>query len=157
MVATMETSKLVVKSGWDLTISVENIPPMSGSSSIHLRTREDEWFHVLRGEVTFQVGHERVVAGPGTSVFAWRGTAHTLQNCTAETATVVRVVTPDDLEKLFSSREQHIIYLEINSSALGAVRISVGPDRARDASDIFAEQGPSCYRFEGASCSCGPT
>src|SRR5262245_52171294 len=53
--------------------------PMSGPP-LHMHTREDEWFYILKGEFTFQVGEKRITAGPGTSVFAPRNIPHTFQN-----------------------------------------------------------------------------
>jgi quercetin dioxygenase-like cupin family protein len=32
----------------------------------HIHRREDEWFYVVEGEITFQIGEERRVAKPGT-------------------------------------------------------------------------------------------
>ena len=39
-----------------------------GGPPPHLHTREDETFYVLEGEITFQMGGEKLAAGPGTFV-----------------------------------------------------------------------------------------
>jgi len=98
--ASLEIQTLIAKCACtDLTIRTVNVPPMSDRpSSVH--AGEDEWFHVLDGEITFLIGSERVTAGAGTSVFAWRGVPHSFQNLTARSATVLDAVTSDDMENL---------------------------------------------------------
>ena len=44
---------------------------------LHLHLRQDEWFYVLEGQVHFQIGDTRVVAGPGDSIFGPRNVPHT--------------------------------------------------------------------------------
>ena len=112
MRANVVTEKLIAKCACtDFNIGVVSVAPMSGPP-LHVNTREDEWFHVLDGEITFQVGQERLVAGPGASIFAWRGVPHGFQNLTADTATVLQMVTPEDLEnRLFiteKGKELHV-------------------------------------------------
>jgi len=98
MRANVVTEKLIAKCACtNFNIGVVSVAPMSGPP-LHVNAREDEWFHVLDGEITFQVGQERLVAGPGASIFAWRGVPHGFQNLTADTATVLQMVTPEDLE-----------------------------------------------------------
>jgi mannose-6-phosphate isomerase-like protein (cupin superfamily) len=67
--------------------------PMSGPP-LHMHTREDEWFYVLKGELTVQVGDRRFTCAPGTSVFAPRDVPHTWQNCSNETVEALAIVTP---------------------------------------------------------------
>jgi mannose-6-phosphate isomerase-like protein (cupin superfamily) len=74
--------------------------PMSGPP-LHVHTREDEWFYVLKGEFVFRVGERRFAAGPGTSVFAPRNLPHAWQNFTAETVEALAVIAPPQLEGLF--------------------------------------------------------
>ena len=71
--------------------------PMSGPP-LHVHTREDEWFYILKGEMTFQVGEEQFTAGPGTSVFGPRNVPHTWQNLTSETVEAIALVTPSRFE-----------------------------------------------------------
>ena len=46
----------------------------------HEHDDEDDAFYVLEGEVTFTVGDENVVAGPGTFVLVPPGVRHTFSN-----------------------------------------------------------------------------
>jgi quercetin dioxygenase-like cupin family protein len=69
------------------------VPPMSGPP-LHRHSREDEWFYVLEGVITFEIDGERTVAKAGDSAFAARGTVHAYQNFTAETAKLLVMTTP---------------------------------------------------------------
>jgi mannose-6-phosphate isomerase-like protein (cupin superfamily) len=95
---------LIKASGQDtngnFAIGLLKVAPMSGPP-LHLHTREDEWFYILKGEFTFQVGDKRVTAGPGTSVFAPRDVPHTFQNFTEGSIEAVVMVTPAELEHFF--------------------------------------------------------
>ena len=43
---------------------------------LHVHQREDEGFWILEGEVTFEVGDETILAGPGDFAFGPRGIPH---------------------------------------------------------------------------------
>ena len=51
--------------------------PRGHGSPLHVHHREDEWFFVMEGELTFWVGGETTVAPAGTFVFGPRGIPHT--------------------------------------------------------------------------------
>jgi quercetin dioxygenase-like cupin family protein len=55
----------------------EQLAPRGVGSPLHVHHREDEWFYVLEGEVTFWVGGEVVVAAAGAFVFGPRDIPHT--------------------------------------------------------------------------------
>jgi mannose-6-phosphate isomerase-like protein (cupin superfamily) len=102
---------------------VVRIEPMSGPP-LHIHTREDEWFHILKGEFTFQVGEERLVAGPGASVFAPRGIQHTFQNFTGEVIEALVVVTPPALEGFFAEADNRAM----SPAEFGALASRYGMD-----------------------------
>jgi len=58
-------------------VITENLAPRGSGSPLHVHHREDEWFYVLEGELTFWVGGEIVVAGPGGFVYGPRDIPHT--------------------------------------------------------------------------------
>ncbi|MGA7239562.1 MAG: cupin domain-containing protein [Bryobacteraceae bacterium] len=96
------THELVLKvtgadSGGAFAVGVLRAEPMSGPP-LHVHTREDEWFYVLKGELTVQVGDRRFTCGPGTSVFAPRDVPHTWQNCSNETVEALGMITPAGFE-----------------------------------------------------------
>jgi quercetin dioxygenase-like cupin family protein len=77
-------------------------PTMSGPP-LHRHSREDEWFYVLEGELTFEVDGDRTVLGAGGSVFAPRGTAHAYQNFSPAGARLLVMVTPGDFDRFFQA------------------------------------------------------
>lgn len=64
----------------------------------HVHTKEDETFYVLEGEITYHIGDTKVLAVPGTYVYAPRGISHTFKVNT-ETAKVLLTVYPSGFEK----------------------------------------------------------
>jgi uncharacterized RmlC-like cupin family protein len=47
-----------------------------GEGPLHVHYREDEGFWILEGELTFEVGEERIKAGPGSFVFGPKDVPH---------------------------------------------------------------------------------
>ena len=76
------------------------VPKLSGPP-LHRHSREDEWFYVLDGEITWQVDGQRFSGGAGASAYAPRGTAHTFQNFSDVPAHILVMVTPAGLERFF--------------------------------------------------------
>jgi mannose-6-phosphate isomerase-like protein (cupin superfamily) len=74
--------------------------PLGFSPPLHVHTREDEVFHVLDGEATFEIDGRRLSAGPGTSVYMPRGVPHSFV-VESPVATMLGVMTPGDFEQLF--------------------------------------------------------
>jgi mannose-6-phosphate isomerase-like protein (cupin superfamily) len=61
-------------------LGVITIQPHSGGPPSHAHAAEDDSFYMLEGELTFGVGGEEVVAGPGTFVLVPPGVEHTFAN-----------------------------------------------------------------------------
>jgi len=55
---------------------IEHLAPKGAGSPLHVHTREDEWFYVTEGELTFLVGGRRIVASAGAFVYGPRGIPH---------------------------------------------------------------------------------
>jgi mannose-6-phosphate isomerase-like protein (cupin superfamily) len=62
----------------------------------------DELFLVLAGELTFQLGDERLVRGPGDFAFAPRGVPHTFANLGDTPSRTLLVCTPAGFERYFA-------------------------------------------------------
>ncbi len=77
-------------------------PPMSGPP-LHRHSREDEWFYILEGEITFEIDGKRFIVRDGGSGFAPRGTAHTFQNFTNTTAKLLVMTTPGGFSEFFET------------------------------------------------------
>jgi mannose-6-phosphate isomerase-like protein (cupin superfamily) len=86
--------------GGNFAVFVFEAHPMMGPP-LHVHARHDEWFYILSGELTFQLDDQRIVAGPGTSVFGPRGVPHTFQNFTDQTAKLIGMSMPSDMEDFF--------------------------------------------------------
>jgi quercetin dioxygenase-like cupin family protein len=75
----------------------ENLAPKGGGSPLHIHRREDEWFYVMEGELTFWVGGETIVAPAGSFVYGPRDIPHTFL-VTSEEARFLLVVEPAGFE-----------------------------------------------------------
>jgi quercetin dioxygenase-like cupin family protein len=69
-------------------------PPM------HVHSREDEWFYLLDGEVSFHVGGETYHGGPETFVSFPRGIPHTF-TVESPSARFLVINTPGGFERMF--------------------------------------------------------
>jgi quercetin dioxygenase-like cupin family protein len=67
----------------------------------HVHSKEDEIFHVLRGQIRIWRGDEVLVARPGTSVFMPRNIPHTYQNIGKSESRVLVIITPGSLQSFF--------------------------------------------------------
>ncbi len=76
----------------EIRVSPNNGPPP------HVHSREDEFFFVLEGEVTFQVGDKTIVATPGTFIQGPRGIPHTFKNSGKSPARILGYVAPPVFE-----------------------------------------------------------
>src|SRR6266550_808249 len=76
----------------EIRVSPNNGPPP------HVHSREDESFFVVEGEVTFQIGDEKIVARPGTFILGPRGVPHTFRNTGQSAARMLVLVIPPGFE-----------------------------------------------------------
>ncbi len=79
----------------------EAIVPPGGGPPPHVHSREEECFFVLEGEITFQVGEDRVVATAGTFANMPVGTPHSFKNESSVTAKIIITIAPAGLEQMF--------------------------------------------------------
>ena len=68
---------------------------------VHSHPGFDETFYVVSGEWEFVVGHDTVVASPGTVVFLPRGVFHTFRSTGRVDGTLVGVAVPGGIEDFF--------------------------------------------------------
>jgi mannose-6-phosphate isomerase-like protein (cupin superfamily) len=61
---------------------------------LHVHHDDDEAWYVLRGKLGFRLGDEELEAGPGSAVFARRGTPHAYRNAGQERAEYLLVMPP---------------------------------------------------------------
>lgn len=73
----------------------------AGNPPLHVHHREDEFFYILEGHVTFEVGEKRLEAAAGDFVFAPRDVAHRFA-VTSEQARMLVLVVPGGFERFFA-------------------------------------------------------
>jgi quercetin dioxygenase-like cupin family protein len=79
----------------------EAIVPPGGGPPPHVHSREEEWFYVLDGEITFQAGDDRRTVAAGGFVHMPIGTPHAFKNESNQTARMLITVVPAGLEQMF--------------------------------------------------------
>lgn len=68
----------------------------------HIHTRENEWFYVTEGELTFFIEDEQpLIATPGTLIFGPKGHSHGFVNQGTQPAKMLNVWLPSGIEDFF--------------------------------------------------------
>jgi quercetin dioxygenase-like cupin family protein len=78
----------------DSIMMFEETVPAGTRSTFHSHHHSDEVAYVMSGEVTFKIGHEVTVGGPGTCAFMPRCVPHAWKSTGAETGRVLFLYTP---------------------------------------------------------------
>jgi quercetin dioxygenase-like cupin family protein len=78
----------------DSIMMFESTAPAGTRSTFHLHRDSDEVAYILCGEVTFKIGDQVSVRGPGTCAFMPRAVPHAWKSTGAETARVLFLYTP---------------------------------------------------------------
>ena len=86
--------KLLGGATGDSIMMFEETVPAGTKSTFHLHHHSDEVAYVLSGEVTFLIGDDVTVGGPGTCAFMPRGVRHAWKSTGAETGRVLFLYTP---------------------------------------------------------------
>jgi quercetin dioxygenase-like cupin family protein len=86
----------------EIRVSPNNGPPP------HIHSYDDEAFFVLEGEITFQIGKDKIVAEPGTFVQGPRGISHTFKNNTKSPARMLVFVMPSGFENFVKEFAQPV-------------------------------------------------
>src|SRR5450755_2886753 len=79
----------------------EALVPPGGGPPPHVHSREEEGFYILEGEITLQIGDQRIVAMAGTFANMPVGTPHSFKNESSRPAKMLIWVAPAGLEKMF--------------------------------------------------------
>jgi quercetin dioxygenase-like cupin family protein len=72
----------------------ESTVPVGTKSTFHLHRDSDEVVYVLSGEVTFLIGDDVTVGGPGACAFMPRGVRHAWKSTGAQAGRVLFLYTP---------------------------------------------------------------
>lgn len=84
---------------------IEHLAPQGMGSPLHVHRREDEWFYVTEGELTFWVGGETIRAGAGSFVYGPRDVPHTFA-VTSPEARFLLVAEPAGFERFVRALAQ---------------------------------------------------
>ena len=130
---TLVTIKSTAETTGGRVAVTENLAPRGSGSPLHVHRREDEWFYVIEGELTFWVGGEVIEAPAGTFVYGPRDVPHTFV-VSSDQARFLLVAEPAGFEAFIRTLAEPAEQLEIPPAPTAL------PDVARLAA-IAAEHG----------------
>jgi quercetin dioxygenase-like cupin family protein len=84
---------------------IEHLAPQGSGSPLHVHHREDEWFYVIEGALTFWVGGRVVEAPAGSFVYGPRDVPHTFL-VSSEEARFLLVTEPAGFESFMRAMGQ---------------------------------------------------
>jgi quercetin dioxygenase-like cupin family protein len=84
---------------------IEHLAPQGAGSPLHVHHREDEWFYVIAGELTFWVGGQVIHAPVGTFVYGPRDIPHTF-DVSSDEARFLLVTEPAGFEKFMRAASE---------------------------------------------------
>ena len=106
----------------------EEVAPVGTVTDFHTHHASDEIAYVLSGEITFKIGDEISVGGPGTCAFLPRDVPHAWKSTGVEPARVLFLYTPGRAGKTFEellhrpfeslSQQEHAQMRERNGSEI---------------------------------------
>jgi len=123
------SSSLILKASAPELGAVEAVMNPGDEPPLHIHSREDEWFYLLEGDVTFHVGDENYRATAGGFVSFPRGIAHTF-TVESPSARVLVLNTPGGFEQMFKREPKTV---EEAIQALNAYGMEVVGPHPRDA------------------------
>jgi quercetin dioxygenase-like cupin family protein len=83
----------------------EATEPPGGGPPLHIHTREEEFFVVLEGDITFWLNGQVVTRSAGGTAFVPRGMPHCFKNCSDTPARVLVLFSPGSIERFFEYGE----------------------------------------------------
>ncbi len=84
----------------------EETVPVGTKSTLHLHHDSDEVAYVRSGEITFLIGEDITVGGPGTCAFMPRGVRHAWKSTGADPGRVLFLYTPAGAGGLIEEQQQ---------------------------------------------------
>ncbi|HZL54161.1 MAG TPA: quercetin 2,3-dioxygenase [Solirubrobacteraceae bacterium] len=113
---TLATIKASAESTGGGVAVIEHLAPQGSGSPLHVHSREDEWFYVIEGELTFWVDGRSSVAPAGSFVFGPKGLPHTF-TVSSQTARFLLVTEPAGFEGFIRALGEPASRLEIPAPA----------------------------------------
>jgi quercetin dioxygenase-like cupin family protein len=106
--------------------AILNITPPGCGPGPHYHEREDEWFYVVEGRVTFLLNGTWTDLFPGDCVYSPRGTVHGFKNHTDQTIRVFINFAPAGFEHWFAEMAQEWAQPERDMSRMKAIEDKYG-------------------------------
>lgn len=100
---------------------VDSVCPPNSGPPRHVHADADEAFVVMSGEVEFWLNGERVVRGPGQTVFVPRGTEHTFRVLGDQPSRHLTILTPGGLEGFFAEMAAAAYRIPEDMGAVAAI------------------------------------
>ena len=113
------------------------------AAPMHTHEREEEYTHVLEGEVGVQIGEEVLIARPGDLVFKPRGVPHAFWNASDEPARALEIISPAGFERYFAELAPLLPPANqgpLDEEAVGAVREKYGLEMDMGSIPVLAER-----------------
>ena len=79
-----------------------NVTPPGSGPGLHYHEREDEWFYIVEGRVSFFLNGTWTDMFPGDCVYAPRGSVHAFKNNTDQIIRVFIYIAPSGFERFFA-------------------------------------------------------
>jgi mannose-6-phosphate isomerase-like protein (cupin superfamily) len=103
-----------------------NISPPGGGPGPHYHEREDEWFYIVEGQVSFLINGTWVDMFPGDCVYSPRGSVHAFKNKTNQPIRVFMTIAPAGFERFFAEVAEVWAQPERDASRITAISEKYG-------------------------------
>jgi mannose-6-phosphate isomerase-like protein (cupin superfamily) len=103
-----------------------NISPPGGGPGPHYHEREDEWFYIVEGQVSFLINGAWVDMFPGDCVYSPRGSVHAFKNKTDQPIRVFMNIAPAGFERFFAEVAEEWSQPERDASRIAAISDKYG-------------------------------
>jgi mannose-6-phosphate isomerase-like protein (cupin superfamily) len=103
-----------------------NISPPGGGPGPHYHEREDEWFYIVEGQVSFLMNGAWVDMFPGDCVYSPRGSVHAFKNKTDQPIRVFMNIAPAGFERFFAEVAEEWEQPERDASRIAAISDKYG-------------------------------
>ena len=103
-----------------------NISPPGGGPDPHYHAREDEWFYVVEGRVSFLLNGTWTDMFPGDCVYAPRGSVHAFKNNTDQPIRIFINAAPSGFERFFAEAAEWWATEERDMSRLATIAEKYG-------------------------------
>ena len=98
-----------------------NISPPGGGPGPHYHEREDEWFYIVEGRVSFLINGNWTELSPGDCVYSPRGQVHAFKNITDQPIRVFINIAPSGFERFFAEAAEWWANPERDMSRIAAI------------------------------------